>query len=165
MRYLLNQPQKMLKKVKKWLGIEGVKLELVLPEELDLSSGKLIGKIQFYSMHEQTVSRLKIRLLERYTRGRKKSDKVTDEFQLGDIDISKQIHIPAGEVVEVEFKLPFTLVKSEMDSLEDKNFVLGKLVKTAKWISGVQSEYRVEAEADVIGTPLNPFDKKNIHII
>jgi len=96
----------MLKKVKKWLGIEGVKLELILPEEVDLSADKLVGKIQFYSMHEQ-----------------------------------------------------------EMDSLEDKNFVLGKLVKTAKWISGIQSEYRVEAEADVLGTPLNPFDKKYVHIV
>lgn len=154
----------MLKKVKKWLGIEGVKLELILPEEVDLSAGKLVGKIQFYSMHEQTVSHLKIRLLERYTRGRK-NEKVTDEYELGEIDISKQIQIPAGEIVEVEFKLPFQLVKSEMDSLEDKNFVLGKLVKTAKWISGIQSVYRVEAEADVLGTPLNPFDKKSVHIV
>ena len=154
----------MLKKVKKWLGIEGVKLELILPEDVDMSSGKLTGKIQFYSMHEQTVSRLKIRLIERYTRGRK-NEKVTDEFELGEIDISKQIQIPAGEIIEVEFKLPFKLVKSEMDSLEDKNFVLGKLVKTAKWISGIQSESRVEAEADVLGTPLNPFDKKYVHIV
>jgi len=154
----------MLNKVKKWLGIEGVKLELILPEEVDESTGKLTGRIQFYSMHEQTVSRLKVKLVERYTRGRK-NEKVTDEFELGEIDIAKKIDIPAGEMVEVEFNLPFELMRSEMDSIENKNFVLGKLVKTAKWISGVQSEYRVEAEADVMGTPLNPFDKKYVHIV
>lgn len=154
----------MLKKVKKWLGIEGVKLDLILPDEVDETTGKLTGRIQFYSMHEQTVSRLKVKLVERYTRGRK-NEKVTDEFELGEIDIAKRIELPAGEMVEVEFNLPFELMKSEMDSLQDKNFVLGKLVKTAKWISGIQSEYRVEAEADVMGTPLNPFDKKYVHIV
>jgi len=154
----------MLKKVKKWLGIEGVKLELLLPDEVDETTGKLTGRIQFYSMHEQTVSRLKVKLVERYTRGRK-NERVTDEFELGEIDIAKKIELPAGEMVEVEFNLPFELMKSEMDSLQDRNFVLGRLVKTAKWISGIASEYRVEAEADVMGTPLNPFDKKYVHIV
>jgi len=139
-------------------------LELLLPDEVDETTGKLTGRIQFYSMHEQTVSRLKVKLVERYTRGRK-NERVTDEFELGEIDIAKKIELPAGEMVEVEFNLPFELMKSEMDSLQDRNFVLGRLVKTAKWISGIASEYRVEAEADVMGTPLNPFDKKYVHIV
>lgn len=154
----------MLKRVKKWLGIEGVKLELILPEEIDDASGVLKGKVQFYSMHEQTVTRLTIRLIEKYSRGRKE-DKKTDEFELGVLDIERRIDIPVGEIIEVDFDLPYKMVKSEMDTLEDKNFILGRLVKTAKWISSIQSEYRVEAEADVMGTPLNPFDKKNVHII
>lgn len=154
----------MLKRVKKWLGIEGVKLELVLPDSVDDQNGVIEGKVQFYSMHEQTVTRLTIRLVERYIRGRKE-EKTMDEFELGVLDIKERIMIPVGEIVEVDFKLKFEMVKSEMDELEDKNFILGRLVKTAKWIGGVQSEYRVEAEADVLGTPLNPFDKKAVHIV
>jgi len=154
----------MLKKVKRWLGIEGVKLELILPDDVNEEEGKVAGSIRFYSMHEQTVTRIKIKMIERYSRGRK-DDKITDEYELGEMDIDREIFIPAEEPVEIEFTLPFEILKSEMDSLEEKNFVLGRLVKTAKWIRGVTSEYRIEAEADVKGTALNPFDKKNVHII
>mgnify|MGYP001803525450 CR=1 FL=1 len=114
-------------------------------------------------MHTQTVKRISVKLIERYTRGRRK-EKMTDEYELGSIDIIKTIEVPAEIAVEVPFSLPFETVKSDMDVLEGKNLVLGRLVKTAKWIRGVNSEYRVEAEADVKGTALNPFDKKNIHI-
>lgn len=150
-------------KVKQWLGIEGVKLELVLPDKIEESDGMIQGKLRLFSMHPQTVKRVKIILVERYTRGRRK-EKLTDEYELGHLEIDRTIEVPAEEIVEVDFVLHFEKIKSDMDELEDKNFVLGRLVKTAKWIRGVNSEYRLEAEAEVKGTALNPFDKKNIHI-
>jgi len=150
-------------KVKQWLGIEGVKLELVLPEKIEESEGRISGKLRFYSMHPQTVKRIKVKLIERYTRGRR-NEKMTDDYELGHLEMDKTIDVPAEEVVELDFVLSFQTIKSDMDELEDKNFVLGRLIKTAKWIRGVNSEYRIEAEAEVKGTALNPFDKKNIHI-
>jgi len=48
--------------------------------------------------------------------------------------------------------------------LEKSNFFMSPLVKVAKRISAVKSEYRVEAEAKVKGTALNPFDRKEITI-
>ena len=150
-------------KVKQWLGIEGVKLELVLPDSIVESDGVVEGKLRLYSMHSQTVKRIKVKLIERYTRGRRK-EKMTDEYELGNLDIEKTIEVPAEQAVELDFVLQFQTVKSDMDELQEKNFVLGRLVKTAKWIRGVNSEYRIEAEAEVKGTALNPFDRKNIHI-
>lgn len=150
-------------KVKQWLGIEGVKLELILPESIVESDGQIQGKLHLYSMNSQTVKRISVKLIERYTRGRR-SDKMTDEYELGSLDIRKTIEVPAEEIVEVDFTLKFETVQSNMDELERKNFVLGSLVKTAKWIRGVNSAFRIEAEADVKGTALNPFDKRNIHI-
>ncbi len=154
----------MFKKIKDLLGIEGVKLELILPEDVVISEGKVEGKIRFYSKNTQSVTAIRIKLVERYTRGRR-DDKKTDEYELGRLEISKTFEVPATEMVEIDFKLPFSKVKSEMDDLEETNFVVGRLVKTAKWIRGVNSEYRVEAEADVKGTALNPFDKKAVHIV
>ena len=151
-------------KVKKWLGIEGAKLELVVPEEILQKNGEVNGVARFFSMNEQKVLSLKIKLIERYSRGRRKN-KLTDEYELGEIILENEFLIPAKEYVEVDFSLPFKIVKSEMDELQEKNILAAGLVKTAKWVSGVKSIYRIEAEAKVEGVGLNPFDKKIVLIV
>ncbi len=150
-------------KVKKWLGIEGVKLELVLPDMAFREVGALSGQIRFFSKNTQQVTSIKVVLVEKYRRGRGK-EKLIDEYQLGEITLDKSFEVPENEPLEVEFTLPFSLVKSEMDEFGDKNFMTGGLVKVAKMLSAVKSEYYVQAEAKVEGTALNPFDKKSIQM-
>ena len=89
---------------------------------------------------------------------------MVDEYELGALQLEEDIEVPAGEFVEVEFNLKYKLVRSEMDELEKSNFFMSPLVKVAKRISAVKSEYRVEAEAKVKGTALNPFDRKEVSI-
>lgn len=151
-------------RVKQWLGIEGVKMELVLPEEIILESGIVDGKIRFSTMHSQTVSSIQVRFVETYKRGRRKQ-KVSDEYELGKISLEQDIEVPAGELIEIDFVLPFQLAKSEMDQLADKNFLLRGAVSAAKLIKGVASIYRVEAEATVKGTALNPFARETIRVV
>lgn len=151
-------------KVKRWLGIEGVKIEMILPDEVSGSSGVIEGKLRFESMHLQTVTKIKITLTEKYIRGRFKN-KLTDQYKIGEIELNEKIEVPAHEVILIDFELPFTIVKSDMDELGDKNFVLRKLVNTAKALKNVKSEYYLEAEAEVNGTALSPFDKQQIRIV
>ncbi len=153
----------MFKKVKKWLGIEGVKLELVLPEKALESEGLVKGKIRLFSKNEQSVDYIKVVMIERFSRGRKK-EKITDEYQLGEIVLNQTIAIQPEQPIEIDFTLPFELAKSEMDELEDKNLIFSGLVKVAKKFRGVSSEYYIEAEAKAQGTALDPFDKKLIEI-
>ena len=153
----------MLGKVKKWLGIEGVKLELVLPEEVNAREQEVIGSIRFQSLNPQTVTGIKIALIEKYSRGRGK-DKLIDEYELGVTEIAQTIEVPPEEVIEVPFRLTFSLVRSNMDEFGKKNFLFGGLAKAAKAIQAVKSEYRVEAEAQVSGVALNPFDRKVVQI-
>jgi hypothetical protein len=153
----------MIGKVKKWLGIEGVKMELLFDEDSTTQKGVVSGLIRFTSMNSQVVSRIKVVLIERYSRGRGK-EKLVDEYELGALQLEEDIEVPAGESIEVEFNLKYKLVRSEMDELEKSNFFMSPLVKVAKRISAVKSEYRVEAEAKVKGTALNPFDRKEITI-
>jgi len=148
-------------KVKSWLGIEGVKLELSLPEELRYQDGVVTGKILLSSMNDHTVSHIHIKLIEKYSRG-KKDQKLTDEYKLGEIELVKQIPVPANKKIQLSFKLPFKPRRSGMDDLEDSNLVVGGLVKAAKWLEGVHSVYRVEASAKVVGVALDPFDKELI---
>ncbi|MDZ4747665.1 MAG: sporulation protein [Saprospiraceae bacterium] len=151
-------------KVKRWLGIEGVKIEMIIPDEVSESSGVIEGKLRFESMHLQTVTKIKITLTEKYIRGRFKN-KLTDQYKIGEIELVEKIEVPAHEVILMDFELPFSIVKSDMDELGDKNFVLKKLVNTAKALKNVKSEYYLEAEAEVNGTALSPFDKQQIKIV
>ncbi len=151
----------MFKKVKKWLGIEGVKLELILPEKVKEVEGIIKGKIRFSSMNDQTVDAVRVVMMERFSRGRKK-EKLTDEYKLGEIQLEKEIPISKDHPVEIDFSLPFELMKSEMDELEDRNIIFSGLVKIAKKIRSVNSEYYIEVEAKAKGTALHPFDKQKI---
>lgn len=151
-------------KVKKWLGIEGVKLELVLPEEVPAKEGQITGKLRFMSMNPQTVTYIKVVLIEKYSRGRG-SEKLIDEYELGNIELYEPFDVPAEEMVEIDFTLPYKLVKSDIEEWGDRNPLFGGLVRLAKGVNAVHSEFRMEAEAKVKGTALNPFDKKEIQIV
>ena len=153
----------MIGRVKKWLGIEGVKLEIVVTPEHRRRAGKIEGRLRFQSLNAQTVTSIRIALVEKYTRGRGK-EKLIDEYELGEINLKQTIEVPAEETVEVPFSLPFKLIKSEMDEFGDRNFLYGGLARAAKAIQSVRSDYRLEAEAKVKGVALNPFDKKFIKL-
>lgn len=153
----------MIGRVKKWLGIEGVKLELILPEEIKATEGMIKGDILFQSMNPQQVTRIKLVLIEKYSRGRGK-EKLIDEYELAQVELSKTIDISPQQPASIPFKLPFQLVRSNVDEFGRKNFVFGSLAQLAKLAQAVKSEYRVEAEATVKGVGLNPFDRKAIVI-
>ncbi len=148
-------------KVKKFLGIEGVKVEMEIPESVERQSGRIPGILTFTSMHPQVVESVTIVLVERYNRGRKK-EKLTDEYELGRVDLKLDLEVtPEGPSI-TDFELPYDLLISEMDELEHKNIFYKGLIKSAKWLRNVKSEYRVEVEAKIKGTLLSPFDKKSI---
>ncbi|MBP7273133.1 MAG: sporulation protein [Saprospiraceae bacterium] len=153
----------MLTKLKKYLGIEGVRLELLLPESVPMHQHNIEGKIHVTSHQTQTVGQIKISIFEKYQRGRS-SNKRTNEYKLGEIIIHRPIIVPAKVPIDISFVLPFERMNSEMDELEKSNVLLGGVVKAAKLLKGVKSEFRVEATASVEGARLYPFTSKAIII-
>ncbi len=151
----------MLKRVKKWLGIEGVKVELLLPEEIHKSDGLISGTVRLSSIQAQTVTRITFKLIEKYRRGRRKQ-KLTDEYLLAESELNVLLEVAPDLPQEVPFEVTFDLVKSRMDELEERNIFTRGVARTAKLLKGVSSEYRLEAEADVLGTALNPFDRQPV---
>ncbi len=150
-------------KVKRFFGIEGVKIELITADEIGYGQKVINGKIKFYSLTEQKVSQIKVSMFERYYRGRSKR-KLVDDYKMGEIIEKLDLMIPANETLEAEFELPLTWVKSGMDDLAEKNFIFGGLVKVAKFVKGAKSIYRLEAEALAMGTALSPFAKKELEL-
>ena len=150
----------MLGKVKQWLGIEGVKLELILPEDFDPRQGILQGKIRLMSKNPQTVTAIKLAIIEKYSRGRD-AEVLVDEYELGTEIIRDTIEVP-GDGVEVDypFTVRFTPMNSEVDDFGNRNILFRGLAWVAKKTRNAVSEYRIEAEAVVRGVGLNPFDKK-----
>jgi len=150
-------------RAKRWLGIEGVKVELHVPDKIEATDTSVDGIIRFYSMHDQTVKSVRVRLIEKYKRGRR-VNKLVDEYTLGEIELVEDIEVPANEYVEVDFSLPFDRALSEMDEIESKNFLFKGVIKTAKLIRGAKSVFRIEAEAEVRGTALSPFDSQELSV-
>ncbi|MEM0995063.1 MAG: sporulation protein [Bacteroidota bacterium] len=151
-------------RVKRYLGIEGVKVELELPQKARLSKRELKGKVRFLSMNQQSVTKVKIKLIERYSRGRGEEKKI-DEYNLGEIIMKKNIEVTPDEAIEIGFVLPFEAVRSEVDEFAAKNILFKGIASAAKKIYAAQSDYFVVAEAKVNGTALPPFCKKKINLL
>jgi hypothetical protein len=151
-------------KVKRWLGIEGVKITMVLPAAVKASSGLIEGHLKFETLHPQVITHIRVSVTEKYIRGRWKN-KLADLYKLGEIELDDVIEVPADTPILIDFKLPFVVAKSPMDEWGEKNYVFKKLVNTAKALKNVKSHFYVEAEAKVKGTALNPFDKQEISIV
>ncbi|NNF36125.1 MAG: sporulation protein [Saprospiraceae bacterium] len=142
-------------KVKKILGIEGVKIEIVTDEVLHLPSEVKEGVIKLTTKTPSTIESIHIRLVEKYSRGRAE-DKLIDEYVLGDTILDEVLTIASDEIIEVPFILEFVNARSEMDQMAASNILLRGPVKIAKWIKKVSSMYRLEANAHVQGTKLQP---------
>jgi len=147
--------------IKRMLGIEGVKIDVEVNQPVKLTTGMASGKVRLITVMDSEVTNINIRIIEKYHRGRKK-DKLIDEYMVGSMDLNEGFSLKKDEIIEIPFDLPFKYYQSEMDKIQDKNFLAAGIVKMAKFIKGVKSEYRIEAEATVKGTKLNPVSKKDI---
>lgn len=154
----------MLKKVKKWLGIEGVRITVELPEDIFLREKKLSGTLVVESKQDSVIREIRLSLIENYSRGRG-NNKLIDEFTLGNTMIPGPVAINAQVPESIPFDLPFKPLHSEMDEWESTNILMKSLVKSAKLMRNVKSTYRIEIEADVSGMAISPLVKKEVKII
>jgi hypothetical protein len=152
----------MINKFKDMVGIEGVKVKLEIPTEVQEKDGNITGSVIFHSKRKQVITEVTIRLLEKYSRGRGEQ-RITDEYELSRLYFDRPINIDADDTMELDFELPIKLVKSDMDEFEGR-FLIGRLATAAKYFRSVKSEYRVEVEAKVKGMLLNPFTMQEITI-
>jgi SpoOM protein len=148
--------------VKKILGIEGVKIELIVPTEVNKIDRKITGIIKLTALSDNhTIQSIDLIFVEKYSRGHG-VNKLINEYTLGELSLKHLVNISKNDIIELPFDLNFIIGKSEMDRIEDSNFISKGIVMLAKKFSGVHSTYSIRAEAKVKGTTLSPFDKKVI---
>lgn len=153
----------MFKKIKDILGIEGVKIELVSPEEIQHNLDYIEGIIKLSSKSKKTVTSLTIKLIEKYQRGRKENILI-NEYLLSSLDIDVNLHLDVDQPEELKFKLPLNFLLSDMDKFANKNPLTKGLASVAKKLKGVQSYYRLEAIATVKESSFEAIAKKAIRI-
>jgi len=151
----------MLKKIKDLLGIEGVKIELSCPEEINRSAEHIEGLIKLSSKSAKTVTSLTIKLIEKYKRGRDENILI-NEYLLSSLDLAVNLEISESHSEELKFKLPISLLLSEMDQFASKNFLTKGLAEFAKKVKGVNSYYRVEVIAEIKESSLDAIAKQTI---
>lgn len=151
--------------VKKILGIEGVKLELIVADEVKKEAGIISGIIKLTSLSDNNLlESISIQMIEKYSRGRGDS-RLINEYPMGSLIKKDRINIAKNDIIEIPFEMEFVYVQSEMDKMEDANFMAKGLVKLAKKLRNVSSEYSLRAEAKIKGTTLNPFDTKMVKLV
>ena len=154
----------MFKKIKDFLGIEGVKISLTCADEIKRDANHLDGIIKLTSQSNKTVTALTIKLIEKYKRGRK--DKILiNEYLLSSLDIDLNLQLSDDQVEELKFKLPLNLLKSDMDKFGEKNPIAKGLASFAKKMKGVESYYRLEATAQVAGSSLDAVATRPIVLV
>ncbi|HEB62212.1 MAG TPA: hypothetical protein ENI82_03575 [Bacteroidetes bacterium] len=154
----------MIGKVKNFLGIESVKIDLEFPNKIPYDTSFLVGKVIISSKSRQTIKSITVKLIERYTRGRKKG-KLINEYTVGIVEFKKAFKIEANKEMEFQFKMPINIVQSEMDKIGSKNLLSKGFVKVMKLMNNVKSEFRMEATAKIAGNAIPPLVKKELKVI
>ncbi|MDF1696479.1 MAG: sporulation protein [Saprospiraceae bacterium] len=148
----------MLGKIKKVLGIEGVKVELIVNTPIDKKNQKISGELKFTTKTTGKVQKIYVKLIEKYSRGRGKS-KLIDEYTVAILEMNDSFEIKPEEIIEIPFSLNYEIALSEMDKMQKEGLFSKPIISLAKFIKQVKSEFTLVVEADVQGTTLNPFDK------
>ena len=151
----------MLGKVKLFFGIEGLKVYLEIPESFSIRDKVIKGVVKLHSKSDQTLKKLDIKLIETYQRGRR-TDKRTNDYICGKIELNESILIPANGEKVIDFNLPYQLQFSSIEKLGQKSIVHQRITDLAKWVNNAKSDFHVEVSAQVEGTALNPSLRKPI---
>ncbi len=146
-----------LKKVKDWLGIEGVKVALAIDETFKLKEQIIKGSYAISSQSDQYIESVQLILKEKYSRGRRKA-KLIDEYVLNESSTQIGESISADQVITREFDMPFEPLKSGIEKWGDKNILYKGLTSVVKVFKNAKSTYSITVEVTVKGNKLKPYD-------
>jgi hypothetical protein len=152
---------KIFDKIKDVLGIEGLRVDILTDEQVSKRDEAIEGQLLFHTKSDKIIQTITLNLIEKYKRGRKE-EQMIDEYTLSTLTLDVNVKVTEEQPAKLDFSLPINLLQSEMDRLADKNFIAKNLVRVAKKIKQVQSDYRLEAIVEVEGSPLNTVSKRPI---
>ncbi|MBK9397928.1 MAG: hypothetical protein IPN55_12125 [Saprospiraceae bacterium] len=154
----------MIGRLKKMLGIDGLKVEIIASDIYDADKEYIDGELILLSKYQLVIESIEVRVIEKYTRGRFRTKK-TDEYDIGSIKTGFSLPMTTNKLITVPFKIPVDYLMSSMDKFGSKNFLFKGLAKGAKMLKGVKSQYRLEVEVKIQGSAINTFTKQDVTIV
>ncbi len=154
----------MFKKIKNWLGIEGVKIEIAEVSVDESASNQVNGVVELTTQSAQEIEKLIVTIREKYSRGRRKKSKLVDEYVLGKKEIELHQAIDVDQPITASFAINYALLKSDIEKLGEKNILYKGISKLAKVAKNAKSSYSLTVEAVVKGNALKPYDKVEIEL-
>lgn len=146
----------MLDRLKTYLGVEGVRLEVKLADPVRRSDGIVSGVVTLSTLRSQCVDSLSLRLTERYARGRGDHKRI-DEYLLGESEVDCSIPVAPGEFVDVPFSLSFAERRTPLERQVDRLGPLASPVaRLARLSYAATSTYELTAAASISGVALQP---------
>ena len=85
----------MIGKIKNYLGIESVKIEIDIPDEINADDEIIVGKLIILSQRSQVINSIEIKLVENYQRGRGKK-KLINDYTAGLMTFNKAFKVEAN---------------------------------------------------------------------
>ena len=147
--------------VKKWLGFDSVKIKIKPLEVYPYKIETLNAELEFTANAPALVTYVKVKLIERYTRGRGENQKI-DEYLLGKWISDEAIEIDGTNPKIIFFKLPFKFQHSNIEKLEHSNLIGKGIATVFKTFKAAKSDYRLEAQCLVEGSSKNSEDKVKV---
>lgn len=146
----------MIRKVKNWLGIEGVKIKLELPSDLREGQSKIKFVLSLSSLTDQKIKQIHLTLKEVYKRGRGDHHRIT-EYILAEWTQDQKVEIRKNDPLFIPIVLHPNWQLSPIDRWRKKGQIQNLLGSWARKLHRAKSEFIVEVNLDVAKTKLNPY--------
>jgi hypothetical protein len=152
----------MFSKLKQFVGMVGITVELDIPSNLPKDASSLTGTVRIIAKQDQHITKVAVNMKQTHTEGSGEK-RVSHDYALGENIITNQaFDIKAGETKEYPFTLAFTRRKSSDQRMAESGGVLGALGKLSVMADNEQDQFWINAMADVKGAALDPNDNKQI---
>jgi len=142
-------------KVKQFLGIVGVKVELQVADIFSKTGNTIQGKVIITSKGQQQILSVEVGFEEVWRIG-KGENETMKTFDLGEWKNSQEFLMMPGETKEFPFTLNYSMVKSENDRMMESSKVGKALGGLGKMMDGEKSNFWLKAMADVKGAAFDP---------
>ncbi len=142
-------------KVKQFLGIVGVKVEMQVDDTFSKTGSVIQGKVIITSKSDQQILAVKVSFEETWKIGKGESETVKN-FDLGEWMSEQEFSIKAGQTKEFPFTMNYSMIKSENDRMAESSSVGKALGGIGKMLDGEQSVFKLIAMADVKGAAFDP---------
>ncbi len=142
-------------KFKLFFGIGTVGLKLEVPATFSEQEAVVLGTLTITGKSDQTINDVKIALIEEFSKKNTSGEVKHSTFTLGEVH-ENGFEIKSGEEKKIEFKLPFALVKSMNDQMQEHGGALGAFAKLGSMAAGEKSKYSIRASVDVEASTFDP---------